>query len=39
MFQKILGTHDDIAPTLARLAAGIVMFPHGAQKVPAPWTL
>lgn len=33
MFQKILATNDDIAPTLARLAAGIVMFPHGAQKV------
>ena len=26
-------TTDSFAPTLARLALGIVMFPHGAQKV------
>lgn len=33
MLQKILHTESDIGPTVARLAAGIVMFPHGAQKV------
>lgn len=30
--QKILGTEDDFGATLARLTAGLVMFPHGAQK-------
>ena len=29
----ILKTTDSILPTLARLTLGIVMFPHGAQKV------
>ena len=29
----LLNTSDSFAPTLARLALGIVMFPHGAQKV------
>lgn len=33
MLQKILRTENDLGPTIARLAAGIVMFPHGAQKV------
>lgn len=29
----LLKTKDSFAPTLARLALGIVFFPHGAQKV------
>jgi putative oxidoreductase len=33
MLQKILHTESDLGPTVARLAIGIVMFPHGAQMV------
>ena len=33
MLHKILHTEHEIAPLVARLTAGIVMFPHGAQKV------
>lgn len=33
MFRKILQTNGDFSVTLARLALGLVMFPHGAQKV------
>ena len=29
----LLKTNDSFAPTLARLTLGVVMFPHGAQKV------
>jgi len=31
--QLLFKTSDSFAPTLARLALGIVMFPHGAQKM------
>lgn len=31
-FQKLIRTHDDIAPTVARVVAGLVMLPHGLQK-------
>src|SRR6476619_4243886 len=30
--QRLVGTIDDPTATLLRLALGIVMFPHGAQK-------
>ena len=33
MLRKLLATSPDFLPTLARLALGAVMFPHGAQKV------
>jgi len=33
MFSKILDTKNDYAATILRLALGIVMLPHGAQKV------
>jgi putative oxidoreductase len=33
MIGKLLATHDEIADAIARLALGIVFFPHGAQKV------
>lgn len=29
---KLTATSDDVAPTIARIALGAVMFPHGAQK-------
>ena len=32
MFKRILETVDSFAPTLLRVALGVVMFPHGAQK-------
>ena len=32
MFGKLIATDNDIAPLIARLFAGVVMFPHGAQK-------
>ncbi|MEM9555149.1 MAG: DoxX family protein [Acidobacteriota bacterium] len=32
MLQRLIATSDDFGPLVARLAAGIVMFPHGAQK-------
>lgn len=31
--KSLLKTTDSIIPTIARLALGVVMFPHGAQKV------
>ena len=31
--KKFFSTSDDIALTLLRIALGVVMFPHGAQKV------
>ena len=31
--KSLLKTNNSFAPTLARLTLGIVMFPHGAQKV------
>lgn len=31
--RALLSTNDSYGPTLARLALGLVMFPHGAQKV------
>lgn len=30
--QRLLSTTDSVAPTVARLTLGLVMFPHGAQK-------
>jgi putative oxidoreductase len=33
MRSTLLETQHDIAPTIARVGLGIVMFPHGAQKV------
>ena len=33
MLKKLMGTRDDLGAFAARLALGIVMFPHGAQKV------
>ncbi len=33
MLKKLMGTGDDLGAFVARLALGIVMFPHGAQKV------
>ena len=33
MRSPLLMTHHDVAPLIARVAAGVVMFPHGAQKV------
>lgn len=33
MLNKLLQTDDDYGALIARLALGIVMFPHGAQKV------
>jgi putative oxidoreductase len=33
MLRKIVGTSDNLPLTIVRLALGIVMFPHGAQKV------
>jgi putative oxidoreductase len=30
---RVLATHADFAPTVARVMLGIVMFPHGAQKL------
>lgn len=32
MFHRIVRTSGDLAPCIARLALGLVMFPHGAQK-------
>ena len=31
--RRLLSTESDITPTIARVVAGVVMFPHGAQKV------
>jgi putative oxidoreductase len=31
--EQLFATSDDVGPTIARLALGLVMFPHGAQKV------
>ncbi len=33
MFRKLLATSDDVLPLVLRLTLGIVMFPHGAQKM------
>src|SRR5262245_53059559 len=33
MFRKLLATTNDIVPLILRLTLGIVMFPHGAQKL------
>ena len=33
MIKKILSSDDDIATAIARITLGLVMFPHGAQKV------
>lgn len=32
MIKKLIGTSNDIAPFVARVTLGLVMFPHGAQK-------
>jgi putative oxidoreductase len=31
--ERLLSTSQDVGPTIARLALGVVMFPHGAQKM------
>jgi putative oxidoreductase len=31
--ERLLATSDDVAPMIARLVLGFVMFPHGAQKM------
>jgi len=33
LLERVLATPPDIGPTIARLALGVVMFPHGAQKM------
>ena len=33
MFRKLISTNDDFALTIARLALGVVMLPHGLQKL------
>lgn len=33
MLKKLLATQDDVAALVLRLGLGIVMFPHGAQKL------
>lgn len=33
MFKKIISTQNDISALVARLILGLVMFPHGAQKM------
>lgn len=33
MFRSLIATTRDSGPTIARIMLGIVMFPHGAQKV------
>jgi len=33
MFKKIINTKSDLVSTILRLTLGIVMFPHGAQKM------
>jgi putative oxidoreductase len=33
MFKKLLATTDDVLPLILRITLGVVMFPHGAQKV------
>jgi len=35
--KQILKTNDDVALTVARIAMGVVMFPHGAQKMLGWW--
>jgi putative oxidoreductase len=34
MLRKLMQTDDDVGMLIVRLALGIVMFPHGAQKLP-----
>jgi putative oxidoreductase len=31
-FLRVVGTNAEVAPAIARVALGLVMFPHGAQK-------
>lgn len=33
LLQRVLATDSDISPAIARVALGLVMFPHGAQKL------
>lgn len=33
MFRKLLATREDVLPLVLRVALGMVMFPHGAQKL------
>jgi len=33
MFRKLFATDNDILPLILRLTLGVVMFPHGAQKL------
>ena len=33
MLGKLIRTHDDVLPLVLRLTLGIVIFPHGAQKM------
>ena len=32
LFQNLVRTQNDLAPTIARITAGVVMLPHGLQK-------
>ncbi len=33
MLRKLLATNDDLAPLIARLTLGLIMLPHGLQKL------
>jgi putative oxidoreductase len=33
LLERLLGTHDDLGASIARIALGVVIFPHGAQKL------
>ena len=37
MFKKLMTTSNDVLPLILRLTLGIVMFPHGAQKLLGWW--
>lgn len=37
MIKKLVQTDDDAAPLIARIGLGLVIFPHGAQKVLGMW--
>ena len=37
MLQKFFATEDDVGALIARLALGIMIFPHGAQKLLGWW--
>ena len=37
MLKKLIATQDDIAPAIARIFLGAIIFPHGAQKILGIW--